>query len=80
MLSANGALAGVEQRRDRFAVVEAREGLGEFGPMAREHPNNLCSSRVLTSRGLRAGGILATCGHTGGFSPTGGDHESKSFQ
>jgi hypothetical protein len=29
-----GALAGVEQRRDRFAIVETREGLGEFGRMA----------------------------------------------
>src|SRR5271166_5075749 len=32
---AQGALAGVEQRRDRFAVVEAREEIGEFGRMAR---------------------------------------------
>ena len=27
-------LAGVEQRRDRFAVVEAREEIGEFGRVA----------------------------------------------
>src|ERR1700722_17905768 len=30
-----GALAGVEQRSDRFSVVEAREEIGELGRMAR---------------------------------------------
>jgi hypothetical protein len=61
MLSARARSPALKQRCDRFAIVEARKGLGEFGRMAREHPNNLCSSRVLASRGLRAGGILATC-------------------